>query len=67
MSGLEEITLPPSMEYIGPKAFSGCRSLRHLTLAGDKLTAIKEFAFMDTGIESFVAPPILVTLGTSAF
>ena len=55
------------MEYIGPKAFSGCRSLRHLTLAGDKLTAIKEFAFMDAGIESFVAPPILITLGTSAF
>lgn len=52
-SGLEEFTVPKSVESLGQYAFSGCRKLRSVTFTGHRVEAINGYTF--DGCESLTS------------
>lgn len=67
-SGLEDIKFPRALRVIEHGAFLGCKNLRSVTFPeGSELEEIREAAFQESGLESFVAPPSLRKIGDMAF
>lgn len=64
-SALTSIIVPENVETIGNSAFYQCTSLSAVSFAGDKVKAIKDYAFVNVplGPEYIVAFPNLETLG----
>ena len=70
-SSASELTVPDSVEglpvtAIAPHAFSTCYELERTKLP-DTVTSIGGYAFMNTALASFDAPPALRVLGAFAF
>lgn len=49
---------------IGASAFANCTNLSELTLAGDYLTSIGDYAFQNTALTSFTLPASVTSVGT---
>lgn len=49
------------------EAFSGCEGLTELDLSSTKITAIKDFAFKDSGLKKILLPAKLEAIENSAF
>ena len=49
---------------IGASAFANCTNLSELTLAGDYLTSIGNYAFQNTALTSFTLPASVTSVGT---
>ncbi len=49
---------------IGASAFANCTNLSELTLAGDYLTSIGQYAFQNTALTSFTLPASVTSVGT---
>jgi ribosomal protein L12E/L44/L45/RPP1/RPP2 len=65
-TGLEEIKFPESLRTIGGAAFYGCKALTSVELPG-LLTAIRQYAFIDTGLTSVTIPSTVQDIGYCAF
>ncbi|MBP3299645.1 MAG: leucine-rich repeat domain-containing protein [Muribaculaceae bacterium] len=63
---VETVTGGRNLTEIGEFAFSGCRTLKNITL-GNKLIALQEEAFSSTSITSLALPESLEILGIRAF
>ena len=63
---IEYVYIPPTVKNIGNKAFSGCTSLKSVTLSYG-ITAIGSLAFEDTAIADVIVPDSVVAIGQSAF
>lgn len=62
-SSLEDIQLKDiALRSIGEEAFSGCRKMS-MAIFGDSLLSIGSKAFADCGIEDFVVPNSVVSIG----
>lgn len=60
--------IPNFVEYIGPFSFNQCEKLRKIEFSeNSKLYAIKEEAFNNSSIKSFIAPSNLNIIDTNAF
>lgn len=63
---LRRVTLPPTVRFIGRKAFAYCSQLEDIAL-NEGLVAIGSFAFMNAGLRSLHAPSTLERIGIKAF
>ena len=66
LNSLEELILPPNLEYIGESAFSECLKLTKLIMP-NKLLEIGQFAFTDCNLGSVNFPSSLKHIGSTAF
>lgn len=74
-TGITSIVLPASLNVLGEYAFAGCKNLKNVTFtepssddaAEDKLTAIPEGAFSESGITEIVIPESVTEIGYGAF
>ena len=67
-SGITEITIPASVEYINSYAFAYTASLEKLTIEeGTKLTAIPSYMFSHSSISELVIPSEIYMLQSNAF
>lgn len=65
--GLEEITIPDTLEIIGSHAFEKCTQIRNIS-TGDGVKKICEYAFADcTSLKSFVMGNSVETIENCAF
>lgn len=66
---LESISLPPTIQYIGDNAFSGCTKLKQInSRAWEDLQTIGASAFYGcSALDSIVIPEGVQTIGKSAF
>lgn len=66
-TGLKEITIPSTVEYMGEgQVFRGCTSLKTVTWPSST-TNIPAMAFQDSGLETFVIPDNITSIGNDAF
>ncbi len=63
---LEELVIAQGCEVVGTKCCHGFKSLKSVSVP-DSVTEIESFAFSDTGLTAFVAPPSLKSIGDKAF
>lgn len=67
-SGLEEFTVPKSVESLGQYAFSGCRQLRSVTFTGHWVEVINGYTFDGCeSLTSLILPPGCTTIYSYAF
>jgi hypothetical protein len=67
-TGLIEIILPASIEVLGEKCFSECRSLSSITFeSGSRLSRIGKMAFLKTGLVEMIHPASIEVLGANCF
>jgi len=66
---LEQITIPPKVEGVWPKAFCGCSNLESVVFHEDsKLRSIEEEAFKDCiKLKDINIPPTVYSIGNCAF
>jgi hypothetical protein len=64
---IENVVVWPKVETIGDFAFYQCRRLRSITLNGNKLGSIGNYAFAFTAITSFIVPDSVARIGAGAF
>lgn len=65
-SGLWQLSLPPRLEELGPRAFAGCSSLKTAELPGS-LEKVGEEAFSQSGLESLTLKNGVKEIGPRAF
>jgi hypothetical protein len=67
-TGLLEIGIPASVEFIGEYCFPRCVSLTSLTFeSGSKLSRIEKETFAETGLHAIVIPESVEFLGEGCF
>ena len=67
-SGLKKIIIPRSVTVIKENAFYMCENLTHIMFPNDSmLETIENQCFEKSGIEEFLAPPNLKTIGSNTF
>lgn len=67
-SGLEDVTLPNTLTYVGNYAFSYCPNLRSVRVQNDsQLSSIGNYAFSNSGVQSITFPKTLSYVGSDAF
>lgn len=62
---LTKVVIPKSCQYIGYYAFSGCESLKNITLNGGELVEID--AFQNNGCETITLPPTMRVVDDDSF
>lgn len=65
--GLREIIIPSEVVTIGASAFESSKLLASVTFAGNKVTAIGEVAFSNTGIQEFTFPEGVTVVSDKLF
>ena len=63
---VEKVTIPDTVEVIGPSVFTNCINLKEVNL-GNGVKEIQTAAFLNTAIEEIVLPESLVELKYGAF
>ena len=67
LNGVDTITIPNTIEIIGPRAFRNCKTLKHITIP-TSVTQIGAGAFEGcTSLQSTVIPESVTQIGRSAF
>jgi hypothetical protein len=67
-TGLVEIVIPASVEFLGEGCFAGCRSLTSLTFeSGSRLSRIENWLFHETGLIEIVIPSSVEMLDEECF
>jgi hypothetical protein len=67
-TGLVEIIVPASIEFLGEGCFSDCRSLSSITFeSGSRLSRIESWAFSQTGLVEIIVPASIEFLGEECF
>ncbi len=67
-SGLEEVTLPKSLEYLGQNAFSNCKSLKRVVFTGHRISEIAGYTFDGcSALEEVVLSPGVESILSYAF
>lgn len=67
-SGLEDVTIPKSVEYLGQNAFSCCSSLRRVVFTGHRIKEIAGYTFDGcSALESVVLSPGVESILSYAF
>lgn len=65
---ITSVTIPANVTSLGVRAFAECSKLASVTFAGDKLTAIPEYAFEKCyALNTISIPGSIATIGESAF
>lgn len=65
-ASVTKVVLPEGLEEIGKFAFAGCSQLKEISIPAS-VTAIGDYAFRGTGIESIVLPQYASQLGKGLF
>jgi hypothetical protein len=67
-TGLIEIIIPASIEFLGERCFAKCKSLSSITFeSGSRLSRIEAGAFYRTGLIEIIIPASVEFLGERCF
>jgi hypothetical protein len=67
-TGLIEMILPASVEFLGEECFFECTSLSSITFeSGSRLSRIEANAFYQTGLIEIILPALIEVLGEGCF
>jgi hypothetical protein len=67
-SSLRELVFPETLATLGFHVFRNCKSLRSVDLGKTEITEIPLYTFQNcSSLETFIAPPGLVSIGQHAF